>query len=79
MAAPGEDGLTLARSIQDETNVGIIILSGRGEPVERIIGLEMGADDYLPKPFLMRELLARVKSVRLRRLPKASCKCVAQR
>ena len=47
---PGEDGLTLARSIRDETNVGIIILSGRGEPVERIIGLEMGADDYLPKP-----------------------------
>jgi two-component system OmpR family response regulator len=60
---PGEDGLTLARSIRDETNVGIIILSGRGEPVERIIGLEMGADDYLPKPFLPRELLARVKSV----------------
>ena len=48
---PGEDGLTLARSIRDETNIGIIILSGRGEPVERIIGLEMGADDYLPKPF----------------------------
>src|ERR1700730_18461177 len=64
---PGEDGLTLARSIRDETNVGIIILSGRGEPVERIIGLEMGADDYLPKPFLMRELLARVKAV-LRRV-----------
>jgi two-component system, OmpR family, response regulator len=65
---PGEDGLTLARSIREETNVGIIILSGRGEPVERIIGLEMGADDYLPKPFLPRELLARVKSV-LRRAP----------
>ena len=65
---PGEDGLTLARSIRNETNVGIIILSGRGEPVERIIGLEMGADDYLPKPFLPRELLARVKSV-LRRAP----------
>jgi two-component system OmpR family response regulator len=63
LVLPGEDGLTLARSIRDETNVGIIILSGRGEPVERIIGLEMGADDYLPKPFLPRELLARVKSV----------------
>jgi two-component system OmpR family response regulator len=60
---PGEDGLTLARSIRDETSVGIIILSGKGEPVERIIGLEMGADDYLSKPFLPRELLARVKSV----------------
>jgi two-component system, OmpR family, response regulator len=61
---PGEDGLTLARSLRDELpNVGIIILTGRGEIVDRIIGLEMGADDYLPKPFHLRELLARVKSV----------------
>jgi DNA-binding response OmpR family regulator len=60
---PGEDGLTLARSLRDESNVGIIILTGRGETVDRIIGLEMGADDYLPKPFHLRELLARVKSV----------------
>src|ERR671933_479830 len=60
---PGEDGLTLARQLRDESNVGIIILTGRGETVDRIIGLEMGADDYLPKPFHLRELLARVKSV----------------
>src|SRR5208283_6031496 len=60
---PGEDGLTLARSLRDESTVGIIILTGRGETVDRIIGLEMGADDYLPKPFHLRELLARVKSV----------------
>ncbi len=60
---PGEDGLTLARSLREESNVGIIILTGRGETVDRIIGLEMGADDYLSKPFHMRELLARVKSV----------------
>src|SRR4051812_13152096 len=60
---PGEDGLTLARGLRDESNVGIIILTGRGETVDRIIGLEMGADDYLPKPFHLRELLARVKSV----------------
>jgi two-component system, OmpR family, response regulator len=60
---PGEDGLTLARSLRQESNVGIIILTGRGEIVDRIIGLEMGADDYLPKPFHLRELLARVKSV----------------
>jgi len=54
----------LARSLrQDLPNVGIIILTGRGEIVDRIIGLEMGADDYLPKPFHLRELLARVKSV----------------
>jgi DNA-binding response OmpR family regulator len=64
---PGEDGLTLARILRQESNVGIIILTGRGETVDRIIGLEMGADDYLPKPFHLRELLARVKSV-LRRV-----------
>src|SRR5262245_7995450 len=60
---PGEDGLTLARWLREESSVGIIILTGRGEIVDRIIGLEMGADDYLPKPFHLRELLARVKSV----------------
>src|SRR5713101_6728665 len=60
---PGEDGLTLARSLRQESSIGIIILTGRGETVDRIIGLEMGADDYLPKPFHLRELLARVKSV----------------
>ena len=59
---PGEDGLTLARSLRSESGIGIIILTGRGETVDRIIGLEMGADDYLPKPFHLRELLARVKS-----------------
>src|SRR5476649_2182410 len=64
---PGEDGLTLARVLRQESNVGIIILTGRGETVDRIIGLEMGPEDYLPKPFHLRELLARVKSV-LRRV-----------
>lgn len=69
---PGEDGLTLARSLRSESsNIGIIILTGRGETVDRIIGLEMGADDYLPKPFHLRELLARVKSV-LRRVQSRS-------
>jgi DNA-binding response OmpR family regulator len=60
---PGEDGLALAREVRVQSNVGIIILTGRGETLDRIIGLEMGADDYLPKPFHLRELLARVKSV----------------
>ena len=64
---PGEDGLTLARALRDVSDVGIIILTGRGDTVDRIIGLEMGADDYLPKPFHPRELLARVRSV-LRRV-----------
>jgi two-component system, OmpR family, response regulator len=49
--------------LREQSSVGIIILTGRGETVDRIIGLEMGADDYLPKPFHLRELLARVKSV----------------
>jgi two-component system OmpR family response regulator len=64
---PGEDGLTLARWLRSQSGIGIIILTGRGETVDRIIGLEMGADDYLSKPFNLRELLARVKSV-LRRV-----------
>jgi len=71
---PGEDGLTLARALREESNVGIIILTGRGETVDRIIGLEMGADDYLPKPFHMRELLARVKSVLRRASDRADAK-----
>ena len=67
---PGEDGLTLARALRQETpNVGIIILTGRGEIVDRIIGLEMGADDYLPKPFHLRELLARVNALLRRTKP----------
>jgi len=60
---PGEDGLTLARELRGQSDIGIIILTGRGEMVDRIVGLEMGADDYLPKPFHLRELLARVRSV----------------
>ncbi len=65
---PGEDGLTLARLLRSEQpGVGIVILTGRGDTIDRIVGLEMGADDYLPKPFHLRELLARIKSV-LRRV-----------
>jgi DNA-binding response OmpR family regulator len=64
----GEDGLQLARELRSQSAVGIIMLTGRGETVDRIVGLEMGADDYLAKPFHLRELLARVRSV-LRRGP----------
>ncbi len=76
---PGEDGLTLARWLREESNVGIIMLTGRGETVDRIIGLEMGADDYLPKPFHLRELLARVKSVLRRVSARTTEKAAAQR
>ena len=68
---PGEDGLSLARHVREHFNVGIIMVSGAGETVDRIIGLEVGADDYLAKPFDPRELHARVKSV-LRRYQSAS-------
>jgi two-component system phosphate regulon response regulator OmpR len=60
---PGEDGLSLARHVRERFNLGIIMVSGAGDTLDRIIGLEVGADDYLAKPFDLRELHARVKSV----------------
>lgn len=60
---PGEDGLSLCRSLRAKSNLPVIMLTARGEPLDRILGLEMGADDYLPKPFEPRELLARIRSV----------------
>ncbi len=60
---PGEDGLSLARKLRSSGDQPIIILSARGEDIDRIIGLEVGADDYLAKPFNPRELLARVRAV----------------
>lgn len=68
---PGEDGLSIARRLKTERDLPIIILSARGGEIDRIVGLEMGADDYLPKPFNPRELLARIKAV-LRRPSKAA-------
>ncbi|HLW92514.1 MAG TPA: response regulator [Roseiarcus sp.] len=66
---PGEDGLTLAREIRAKSDVGIIMLTGRDEVLDRVVGLEVGADDYIAKPFHLREVLARVKSVLRRRGP----------
>jgi two-component system, OmpR family, response regulator len=60
---PGEDGLSLCRNLRSNSNIPVIMLTARGEPVDRILGLEMGADDYLPKPFEPRELFARIRSV----------------
>jgi two-component system phosphate regulon response regulator OmpR len=68
---PGEDGLSLARFLRANTKIGIVMLTAAGEVVDRIVGLEMGADDYLPKPVDMRELLARVRAV-LRRTQTAA-------
>lgn len=60
---PGEDGLSLARYIREHFDMGIIMVSGAGDTVDRIVGLEVGADDYIAKPFDLRELRARLKSV----------------
>lgn len=60
---PGEDGLTLCRELRTKSSLPIIMLTAMGEETDRIIGLEMGADDYLAKPFNPRELLARIKAV----------------
>jgi two-component system phosphate regulon response regulator OmpR len=64
---PGEDGLTLARYLREHYDLGIIMVTASADVIDRVVGLELGADDYIAKPFDPRELLARVKSV-LRRL-----------
>jgi two-component system, OmpR family, response regulator len=68
---PGEDGLSLCRRLRVETEIPVIMLTAMGEETDRIIGLEMGADDYIAKPFNPRELLARIKAV-LRRTGKTA-------
>jgi two-component system phosphate regulon response regulator OmpR len=67
---PGEDGLSIARRLRQATHMPIIMLSARGDEVDRIVGLEVGADDYVAKPFNPRELLARIRAV-LRRQAQA--------
>jgi two-component system phosphate regulon response regulator OmpR len=64
---PGEDGLILARRLREHSDVCIMMLTAAGEIVDRVVGLEMGADDYIAKPFDLRELLARVRTVLRRR------------
>ena len=60
---PGEDGMQLARSLRERATVPIVLLTGRSEEADRVMGLELGADDYVTKPFSLRELLARVRAV----------------
>jgi two-component system OmpR family response regulator len=71
---PGENGLSLCRRLRADSNIPVIMLTAKGEEVDRVIGLEMGADDYLPKPFGSRELVARIRAVlrRAREAPEAS-------
>ncbi len=63
----GEDGMGLARRLRDESAIPIVMLTGRAEEADRVMGLELGADDYLTKPFSPRELLARIRSILRRR------------
>lgn len=71
IAMPGEDGLSLARWLRSQMPIGIIFATAAGTSIDRIVGLELGADDYVVKPYELRELLARVRSV-LRRVPPPS-------
>ncbi len=66
---PGEDGLSLTRFLRATTNIPVILLTARAEDTEKIVGLEMGADDYLAKPFNPRELVARIRTVLRRAAP----------
>jgi two-component system, OmpR family, response regulator len=82
LGLPGEDGFAIARQLREHHRCGLVIVSGRGESIDKVVGLEVGADDYVTKPFDLRELLARVKAV-LRRLepgmPVAAGEAVPQR
>jgi DNA-binding response OmpR family regulator len=68
---PGEDGLSLTRWLRTRGPVGIIIATAQGRPIDRIVGLEIGADDYIVKPYELRELLARIRSILRRAAPAA--------
>lgn len=74
---PGGDGLTFAGEMRARSSIPIIILSGKGAMVDRVVGLEVGADDYLAKPFELRELLARVRAVLRRARPLSATSTVA--
>jgi DNA-binding response OmpR family regulator len=63
LGLPGEDGLAIARKLRENWQCGLVMVTGRGDAVDKIVGLELGADDYVTKPFDLRELLARVTAV----------------
>ena len=75
---PGEDGLSLARELRTQSAVPILMLSARGEEIDRVVGLEVGADDYLAKPFGPRELLARLRALLRRSHPAISAPSAAE-
>lgn len=63
LGLPGEDGLAIARKLREHWRCGLVIVTGRRDPIDKVVGLEVGADDYVTKPFDLRELLARIKAV----------------
>ncbi|HEX5687506.1 MAG TPA: response regulator transcription factor [Ideonella sp.] len=69
LGLPGEDGFSIARQLREHWRCGLVIVTGRGDSVDKIVGLEVGADDYVTKPFDLRELLARIKAVLRRMTP----------
>jgi DNA-binding response OmpR family regulator len=69
LGLPGEDGFTIAREVREHWHCGLVIVTGRGDSVDKVVGLEVGADDYVTKPFDLRELLARIKAVLRRASP----------
>ncbi|TSD56300.1 response regulator transcription factor [Variovorax sp. KBS0712] len=77
LGLPGEDGFSIARHVRENWRCGLVIVTGRGDPVDKVVGLEVGADDYVTKPFDLRELAARVKAVLRRLTPDASAAAAA--
>ncbi|MDH0866601.1 response regulator transcription factor [Mitsuaria sp. GD03876] len=69
LGLPGEDGFVIARQLREHWRCGLVIVTGRGDAVDKVVGLEIGADDYVTKPFDLRELVARVKAVLRRMAP----------
>ncbi len=69
LGLPGEDGFSIARTLREHWRCGLVIVTGRGDAVDKVVGLEVGADDYVTKPFDLRELLARIKAVLRRTAP----------
>ena len=63
LGLPGEDGFSIARQLREHWHCGLIIVTGRGDAIDKVVGLEVGADDYVTKPFDLRELLARIRAV----------------
>jgi two-component system OmpR family response regulator len=72
LGLPGEDGFVIARQLREHWQCGLVIVTGRGDSVDKVVGLEVGADDYITKPFDLREMLARIKAVLRRLAPPAA-------